>query len=84
MDIFRIFDSLNYLENLKLGIDAVGSAGGVVEAAICYTGDVSDPNRKKYNLDYYLNLAREIDKMGAHILAIKVRNISPLLSSLFK
>jgi pyruvate carboxylase len=54
IDIFRIFDSLNYLENLKFGIDAVRKAGGVVEATICYTGDVLTD--KKYNLEYYLNL----------------------------
>jgi pyruvate carboxylase len=71
VDIFRIFDSLNYLDNLKLGIDAVGSANGVVEAAICYSGDISDPNKKKYTLDYYLNLAKELDKLGIHILGIK-------------
>lgn len=47
MDVFRIFDSLNYLDNLKLGIDAVGEAGGVIEAAICYTGDVADPGKAK-------------------------------------
>jgi pyruvate carboxylase len=71
VDIFRIFDSLNYLENLKLGIDAVGEAGGVIEAAICYTGDVSDPTRKKYTLNYYLDLAAKLVEMGTHILAIK-------------
>ena len=54
IDIFRVFDSLNYLENLKFGIDAVRKAGGVVEATICYTGDVLTD--QKYNLEYYLNL----------------------------
>lgn len=58
MDVFRVFDSLNYLENMRLGIDAVGAAGGIVEAAICYTGDISDPTRKPYTLDYYLEFAR--------------------------
>jgi len=71
MDVFRVFDSLNYIDNLKLGMDAVGSAGGIVEAAISYTGDVSDPNAKKYNLDYYLNLTEELVKGGTHVLAIK-------------
>eukprot|EP01127_Copromyxa_protea_P011950 TRINITY_DN3065_c0_g1_i1.p1 TRINITY_DN3065_c0_g1~~TRINITY_DN3065_c0_g1_i1.p1 ORF type:complete len:1185 (-),score=241.50 TRINITY_DN3065_c0_g1_i1:45-3599(-) len=71
MDIFRVFDSLNYLENLKLGIDAVGSAGGVVEASICYTGDVSDPTRGPYTLEYYLEFARELMKLGVHILNVK-------------
>lgn len=71
MDVFRVFDSLNYLENMRLGIDAVGEAGGVVEAAICYTGDVSDPNRGFYNLEYYLKFAEQLDNLGIHVLAIK-------------
>eukprot|EP01116_Phalansterium_solitarium_P025758 TRINITY_DN99_c0_g3_i3.p1 TRINITY_DN99_c0_g3~~TRINITY_DN99_c0_g3_i3.p1 ORF type:complete len:828 (-),score=217.86 TRINITY_DN99_c0_g3_i3:192-2675(-) len=71
IDVFRVFDSLNYVENLKLGIDAVGESGGIIEAAICYTGDVSDPARGKYNLDYYLGLARQLVERGIHVLAIK-------------
>lgn len=71
MDIFRVFDSLNYLPNLILGMDAAGKAGGVVEAAISYTGDVSDPTKQKYNLNYYLKLADELIKAGTHVLAIK-------------
>ena len=71
MDIFRVFDSLNYVPNLVLGMDAVGNAGGVVEAAISYSGDVSDPSRTKYTIDYYLQLADELKKAGAHILCIK-------------
>ena len=71
VDIFRVFDSLNYDENLILGIDAVKKAGGVAEAAISYTGDVSDPSRKLYNLDYYLNLVDKLVAAGIHILAIK-------------
>ncbi|KAJ8719476.1 hypothetical protein PYW08_011651 [Mythimna loreyi] len=71
MDVFRVFDSLNYLPNLILGMDAAGKAGGVVEAAISYTGDVSDPNKKKYDLKYYTNLADELVKAGTHVLAIK-------------
>ncbi|CAG8561966.1 4804_t:CDS:10 [Paraglomus brasilianum] len=71
MDIFRIFDSLNYIENLRLGIDAVKKAGGVVEAAVCYTGDVSNPNKTKYNLDYYLKLTEQLVNEGIHVLAIK-------------
>ncbi|KAK1788162.1 hypothetical protein P4O66_016627 [Electrophorus voltai] len=71
MDIFRVFDSLNYLPNMLLGMEAAGSAGGVVEAAISYTGDVSDPTRQKYTLDYYLKLAEELVKAGTHILCIK-------------
>lgn len=71
MDIFRVFDSLNYLPNLILGMNAAGKAGGVVEAAISYTGDVSDPTKQKYNLSYYIDLADELIKAGTHVLAIK-------------
>ncbi|KAJ3329159.1 pyruvate carboxylase [Blyttiomyces sp. JEL0837] len=71
MDIFRVFDSLNYEENLKLGIDSVKKAGGVAEAAISYTGDVSDPTRERYNLDYYMNLVAKLVADGIHILGIK-------------
>ncbi|XP_039501951.1 pyruvate carboxylase, mitochondrial isoform X2 [Drosophila santomea] len=71
MDIFRVFDSLNYLPNLILGMEAAGKAGGVVEAAISYTGDVSDPKRTKYDLKYYTNLADELVKAGTHVLCIK-------------
>lgn len=73
MDIFRVFDSLNYVPNMLLGMEAAGAAGGVVEAAISYTGDVSDPMRQKYSLDYYVKLADELVKAGTHILCIKVR-----------
>lgn len=71
IDVFRVFDSLNYLPNLALGINAVREAGGIVEAAISYTGNVADPSRKKYNLDYYLKLAQQLVKSGIHILCIK-------------
>ncbi|KAM8712589.1 hypothetical protein ACLKA7_012998 [Drosophila subpalustris] len=71
MDIFRVFDSLNYLPNLIIGMEAAGKAGGVVEAAISYTGDVSDPKRTKYDLKYYTNLADELVKAGTHVLCIK-------------
>ncbi|HEY8377720.1 MAG TPA: pyruvate carboxylase subunit B, partial [Nannocystis sp.] len=71
VDVFRVFDCLNYLDNLKLGIDAVGEAGGVIEAALCYTGDVADPSRTKYSLQYYVDLAGELVRLGTHILAIK-------------
>ena len=66
VDVFRVFDSLNYLDNLKLGVDAAGAAGGVVEGTICYTGDVASPDAGKYNLDYYLKLARALADMGVH------------------
>ncbi|XP_038212521.1 pyruvate carboxylase, mitochondrial isoform X2 [Zerene cesonia] len=71
MDIFRVFDSLNYLPNLILGMEAAGKAGGVVEAAISYTGDVSNPEKTKYDLKYYVNLADELVKAGTHVLGIK-------------
>lgn len=71
MDIFRVFDSLNYLPNLILGMEAAGKAGGIVEAAISYTGDVSDPSKTKYDLKYYTNLADELVKAGTHVLCIK-------------
>ncbi len=72
MDIFRIFDSLNYLPNLKVSMDAVlNKTDAVCEAAICYTGDILDPERRKYSLKYYVSLAKELEKRGAHILAIK-------------
>ncbi|HUC85730.1 MAG TPA: pyruvate carboxylase subunit B, partial [Candidatus Acidoferrales bacterium] len=71
MDIFRIFDSLNYLPNLKVAMEAVRETPAVCEAAICYTGNILDPARDKYSLKYYLKLAGELEKMGAHFLAIK-------------
>lgn len=71
IDVFRVFDSLNYVENLKLGIDAVRKAGGVVEAAICYTGNVADETRKRYNTEYYLKLVDQLVGYGIHVLAIK-------------
>lgn len=71
MDIFRIFDSLNYTPNLKVAMEAVRGTHAVCEAAICYTGDILDPQRSKYSLKYYVRLARELEKMGAHMLAIK-------------
>lgn len=71
MDIFRVFDSLNYLPNLIVGMEAAGKAGGIVEAAISYSGDVSNPNKKKYDLKYYLTIADELVKAGTHVLAIK-------------
>lgn len=71
LDIFRVFDSLNYVENMKLGIDAAKKAGGVVEAAVCYSGDVADPKKTKYTLQYYLDLVDELVKEGIHVLGIK-------------
>jgi pyruvate carboxylase len=71
IDLFRIFDSLNWLPNLRLAIDAVRSTGMLCEAAICYAGDVLNPNRNKYNLAYYVKLAKQLEKVGANLLAIK-------------
>ena len=71
IDIFRIFDSLNYLPNLKAAMEAVRGTQAVCEGTICYTGDILDPARTKYSLDYYVKMARELERMGAHMLAIK-------------
>jgi pyruvate carboxylase len=71
IDLFRIFDSLNYLPNLKMAIEAVRDTGMLAEAAVCYTGDILDPKRSKYSLKYYVELAKELEKMGANLLAIK-------------
>ena len=71
IDIFRIFDSLNWTTGMKVAMEAVCKTGKICEAAICYTGDITDPKRDKYPLEYYVNMARELEKMGAHILAIK-------------
>ena len=72
MDVFRIFDSLNYLPNLKVAMEAVNErTSSLCEAAVCFTGDFTDSREEKYTLDYYVHLAKELEKMGAHILAIK-------------
>jgi pyruvate carboxylase len=71
MDVFRIFDSLNWLEGMKVAIDAVGETGKIAEAALCYTGDILDKSRSKYDLNYYVRMAKELQQAGAHILAIK-------------
>ncbi|MGC3970721.1 MAG: pyruvate carboxylase [Pirellulales bacterium] len=71
MDVYRVFDSLNWLPNMKLAMDAVVKSGAICEAAICYSGDILDKNKTKYDLKYYVELAKELEKMGAHILAIK-------------
>jgi pyruvate carboxylase len=71
MDIFRIFDSLNYLPNLKAAMEAVRDTHAVCEGTICYTGNILDAKRDKYPLKYYVKLAKELEKMGAHTLCIK-------------
>ncbi|NIR31557.1 MAG: pyruvate carboxylase [Gammaproteobacteria bacterium] len=71
VDLFRIFDSLNWVENMRVAMDAVLESGALCEAAICYTGDITDPRRTKYDLGYYVKLAKELEAGGAHILGIK-------------
>ncbi len=71
IDIFRIFDSLNSIENMRVSMDAVLETGAVCEAAICYTGDILDKRRPKYSLKYYVAMAKRLEKLGAHFLAIK-------------
>lgn len=71
IDVFRIFDSLNWLKGMEVAIDEVLKTGKIAEACICYTGDILDEKRDKYSLKYYVNMAKEIEKSGAHILGIK-------------
>jgi pyruvate carboxylase len=72
IDVFRIFDSLNWVENMKVAIETVrNKTNSICEAAICYTGDILDPARPKYDLSYYVKMAKELVKMGTHVLAIK-------------
>lgn len=71
IDVFRIFDSLNWVKGMTLAIDSVRNNGKIAEAAICYTGDITDPTRSKYDLQYYKDLAKELEHSGAHMLGIK-------------
>lgn len=71
IDVFRVFDALNWVPNMKVAMDAVVKSGAICEAAICYTGDILNPNRSKYDLKYYIEMAKELESLGAHILAIK-------------
>ncbi|MCF3651356.1 pyruvate carboxylase [Synoicihabitans lomoniglobus] len=71
MDIFRIFDSLNYLPNLRVAMEAVQDTHAICEGTLCYTGDILDPKRDKFDLKYYVSLAQELERMGAHMIAIK-------------
>ncbi|MGF1982598.1 pyruvate carboxylase [Lactococcus taiwanensis] len=71
IDVFRIFDSLNWLPQMEKSIQAVRDAGKIAEATICYTGDILDPTRPKYSIQYYKDLAKELEATGAHILAVK-------------
>lgn len=71
VDVFRVFDSLNWVENMRVAMDAVLEANKVCEGSLCYTGDMLDPNRAKYNLKYYVDLAKELKAAGAHVLGLK-------------
>jgi pyruvate carboxylase len=71
IDVFRIFDSLNWLKGMEVATDEVLKSGKIAESCICYTGDILDQRKDKYTLDYYVKMAKEIEKMGAHILGIK-------------
>ena len=71
IDVFRIFDALNWLPNMKVAIEATRKSGAIAESAICYTGDILDPSRNKYDLNYYIKLAKELENMGSNILCIK-------------
>ncbi|MCM0625669.1 pyruvate carboxylase [Lysinibacillus sp. OL1_EC] len=71
IDVFRIFDSLNWIKGMEVAIDAVRQSGKIAEAAICYTGDILDDSRVKYSVQYYKDMAKELEAAGAHILAIK-------------
>jgi pyruvate carboxylase len=71
VDVFRVFDALNWTKGMTVACEAVRKEGKVLEAALCYTGDITDPSRTKYPLDYYVKLAKELERMGAHFLGIK-------------
>ncbi len=71
IDVFRIFDSLNWIEGIEVSLDEVLNQGKVAEACMCYTGDILDETRDKYSLNYYVNMAKELEKRGTHILGIK-------------
>ena len=71
IDVFRVFDSLNWIPGMEVAMDEVLNQDKLLEAAICYTGDILDPKRDRYTLEYYVNMAKELEKRGAHILAIK-------------
>ncbi|MEM7671257.1 MAG: pyruvate carboxylase, partial [Pseudomonadota bacterium] len=71
MDLFRVFDPLNWVENMRVAMDAVLKADRILEAAICYTGDIHDPARSKYSLNYYVDLAKQLEAAGSHVLCIK-------------
>ena len=71
IDVFRVFDSLNWIPSMEVAMDEVLKQNKLLEATMCYTGDILDPTKDKYTLEYYVNLAKELEKRGAHMLAIK-------------
>jgi pyruvate carboxylase len=71
IDVFRVFDSLNWVENMRIAMDAVNEAGRICEGTICYTGDILDPQRSKYDLNYYVRMGKALEKAGAHVLGLK-------------
>ena len=71
IDVFRVFDSLNWIPNMEVAMDEVLKQNKILEATMCYTGDIMDPRRDKYTLEYYVKMAKELEKRGAHMLAIK-------------
>ena len=71
VDVFRVFDSLNWVDNMRVAMDAVIETGALCEGTLCYTGDLFDTKRGKYDLKYYVGLAKQLEKAGAHILGIK-------------
>ncbi|MDC3020895.1 pyruvate carboxylase [Paracoccaceae bacterium] len=71
IDVFRVFDSLNWVENMRIAMDAVIDSGKICEGTICYTGDILNPERSKYNLKYYVNMAKDLQEAGAHFLGLK-------------
>jgi len=71
VDVFRVFDSLNWVENMRVAMDAVVESGKVCEGSICYTGDILDPDRAKYDLKYYVEMGKDLKAAGAHILGLK-------------
>ncbi len=71
VDVFRIFDSLNWIQGMEVALDETLNQGMIAEPCLCYTGDILDPSRTKYTLDYYVRMAKELEKRGAHILGIK-------------
>jgi pyruvate carboxylase len=71
VDVFRVFDSLNWVENMRVAMDAVLETGKLCEGTICYTGNILDPDRSKYDLKYYVAMAKELEAAGAHVLGLK-------------